>query len=108
MIRTFLLLCAMATLVSAEHADVVPMGYTRIGADGRPEGVCVALTRDAFAALLDAGKPRAVAADGPDLAIGPGTWRGAWSSGRWTFDGAVPVAAPVPPGPNCVCRCPGR
>ncbi len=94
MIRTILVLCAIAALTTAEHADVVPMGYTRIGADGRPEGVCVALTRDAFAALLAAAKPNAEPADGPDLAVGPGTWTGAWSSGRWTFDGAVPVAAP--------------
>lgn len=94
MIRLLLLVCCLASVAAQETPGVVLMGYARIGADGQPQGVTVALSRERFAALVAAAKAPTPDADAPVLAIGPGTWRGVWRDGRWNLTGTVPLAAP--------------
>ena len=94
MIRLLLLVCSLVCAAAQETPGVVLMGYARIGADGQPQGVTVALSRERFAALVAATTAPAPEADAPELAIGPGTWRGAWRDGRWSLTGTVPLAAP--------------
>ncbi len=87
-------LLLLAGTLSAQDDNVVLMGYANIGADGLPQGVTVALTRERFAALVAAAKPGATTEIPPALAIGPGVWTGSLQDDRWTFHGSVPVAAP--------------